>query len=302
MQQAVVNFELPGVPIFRKGKVRETFDMGDRLLMVATDRISAYDSVLPTGVPGKGIILTQFSKFWFDRVADIVPNHLITTDLDGLPDHIGRYRHILDGRTMIARKADRIDIECVARGYISGSAWAEYQKSGTVCGQKLPDGLRESEQLPEPIFTPATKADTGHDENISIERMAEIVGPELTEQLKTITLDVYSSAEKFARERGIIIADTKFEFGYINGEVSLIDEILTPDSSRFWDAELYEPGKSQPSFDKQIVRDWLTESGWDREPPAPPLPDEIALQAANRYHEVYQRITGDTLDLDLDAG
>jgi phosphoribosylaminoimidazole-succinocarboxamide synthase len=299
VQKAIVEFELPGVPIFRKGKVRETFDLGDRLLMVATDRISAYDSVLPSGVPGKGIILTQFSKFWFDRVKHIVPNHLITTELDGLPPHISRYNHLLKGRTMIARKAERIDIECVARGYISGSAWAEYKETGTVCGQKLPEGLVESEKLPEPIFTPATKADTGHDENISVERMIELVGPELTEQLKSITLEVYGFAERFARERGIIIADTKFEFGYIDGEVSLIDEVLTPDSSRFWDAEKYEPGKSQPSFDKQIVRDWLTRSGWDREPPAPALPKNVALRAAQQYHEVYQRITGDTLDLDL---
>jgi phosphoribosylaminoimidazole-succinocarboxamide synthase len=299
VQKAVVEVSLPGVPVFGSGKVRETFDLGNRLLMVATDRISAYDSVLPNGVPGKGIILTQFSKFWFDQIESIVPHHLISTELDGLPEHILRFRHLLEGRTMIARKAERIDIECVARGYISGSAWAEYQKSGTICGREMPPGLTESEKLPEPIFTPATKEATGHDENISVERMAELVGQELTDKLKSITLDVYNRAEQIARERGIIIADTKFEFGFVNGEVTLIDEVLTPDSSRFWDAELYQPGKSQPSFDKQIVRDWLTGSGWNREPPAPALPEDVAVRTAQRYLEVYERITGQTLDLDL---
>lgn len=300
MQHAVTQLELPGVPLFSQGKVRETFDLGDRLLMVATDRISAYDSVLPNGVPAKGIILTQFAKFWFEELTNLVPNHLLTTDLDGLPVHIQRYQHLLQGRSMIVRKAQRIDIECVARGYISGSAWAEYQQHGTVCGQRLPDGMRESDRLPEPIFTPATKAQDGqHDENISVERMAEIIGSDLTEQLQSLTLSIYARAEEFARQRGILIADTKFEFGTIDGELTLIDEALTPDSSRFWDAELYEPGKSQPSFDKQIVRDWLTASGWDREPPAPRLPDDVALRTARRYYEVFQRLTGQSLEIDL---
>jgi phosphoribosylaminoimidazole-succinocarboxamide synthase len=300
VQKAVTHLELPGVPLFSSGKVRETFDLGDRLLMVATDRISAYDSVLPNGIPAKGIILTQFARFWFERLNDILPNHLVTTDLTKLPEHITRYRHLLKDRSMIVRKAKRIDIECVARGYLSGSAWAEYLAHGTVCGQELPDGLQESDRLPEPIFTPAIKATDGrHDENISVQRMAEIVGEDRTTQLQEKTLEIYEFAERVARERGIIIADTKFEFGMINGQLTLIDEVLTPDSSRFWDAELYEPGKSQPSFDKQIVRDWLTSSGWDREPPAPRLPDEVALRTARRYHEVFQRLTGQSLDIDL---
>jgi phosphoribosylaminoimidazole-succinocarboxamide synthase len=300
VQEAVTHLELPGVPRYSSGKVRETFDLGDRLLMVATDRISAYDSVLPTGVPAKGIILTQFARFWFGKLSGIVPNHLITTELNKLPQHIIRYRHLLKDRTMIVRKASRIDIECVARGYLSGSAWAEYQESGTVCGQSLPPGLRESEQLPEPIFTPATKATGGgHDMNISVEDMAEIVGQDLTELLRSTTLDIYRFAEKFARQRGIIIADTKLEFGMVNEQLTLIDEVLTPDSSRFWDAELYNPGKSQPSFDKQIVRDWLTSSGWDREPPAPRLPLDVAARTARRYYEVFQRLTDETLDIDL---
>jgi phosphoribosylaminoimidazole-succinocarboxamide synthase len=300
VQEAVTHLELPGVPRYSSGKVRETFDLGDRLLMVATDRISAYDSVLPTGVPAKGIILTQFARFWFGKLSGIVPNHLITTELNKLPQHIIRYRHLLKDRTMIVRKASRIDIECVARGYLSGSAWAEYQESGTVCGQSLPPGLRESEQLPEPIFTPATKATGGgHDMNISVEDMAEIVGQDLTELLRSTTLDIYRFAEKFARQRGIIIADTKLEFGMVNEQLTLIDEVLTPDSSRFWDAELYNPGTSQPSFDKQIVRDWLTSSGWDREPPAPRLPLDVAARTARRYYEVFQRLTDETLDIDL---
>lgn len=301
MQEAVTQLELPGVPLFRRGKVRETFDLGDRLLMVATDRISAYDNILPNGIPAKGIILTQFSRFWFEKLQDRIPNHLLTTSLDRLPDHIIRYRHLLRGRSMIVRKADRIDIECVARGYISGSAWAEYQENGTVCGQSLPPGLKESDRLPEPIFTPATKAASGHDINISVDQMVEIVGGDLTEQLRSTTLEIYQIAEEYARERGIIIADTKMEFGHINGELALIDEVLTPDSSRFWDAELYEPGSSQPSFDKQIVRDWLTSSGWDREPPAPELPAHVVRRTAQRYYDVFHRLTDETLEIDLAA-
>lgn len=300
MQQAVTEFELPGVPHFASGKVRETFDLGDRLLMVATDRISAYDSILPNGIPAKGIILTQFARFWFQQLRDIVPNHLLTTKLDALPEHITRYKHLLAGRTMIVRKANRIDVECVARGYLSGSAWDEYREHGTVCGHALPGGLRESDRLPEPIFTPATKAEEGqHDQNISVERMAELVGDDLTRLLQETTLRIYDHAEQYARDRGIIIADTKLEFGMINEQLTLIDEVFTPDSSRFWDAELYEPGTPQPSFDKQIVRNWLNEAGWDREPPAPRLPDEVALRTARRYYEVFQRLTGETLDIDL---
>jgi phosphoribosylaminoimidazole-succinocarboxamide synthase len=296
MRDAVLSIELPGVPVFRRGKVRETFDLGDRLLMVATDRISAYDSVLPTGVPGKGVVLTQFSRFWFERTRKITPNHLITTELDGLPEHVRRYGDVLRGRSMVVRKAERIDVECVARGYISGSAWAEYRQTGTVAGVPMPQGLRESDRFPEPIFTPATKAVSGHDENISFEQMTDIVGVSLADELRSLTLAIYRHAEEYARERGVIIADTKFEFGIIDGQVTLIDEVLTPDSSRLWDADRYEPGKSQPSFDKQIVRDWLTASGWDREPPAPPLPDDVTRKTSEKYYEVYRLLTGETIE------
>jgi phosphoribosylaminoimidazole-succinocarboxamide synthase len=300
VQKAVTELELPGVPQFSRGKVRETFDLGDQLLMVATDRISAYDSILPNGIPGKGIILTQFAKFWFSQLENIVPNHLITTELTGLPSHILRYQHLLKDRSMIVRKAERIDVECVARGYISGSAWDEYLRSGTVCGVSMPPGLQESEQLPEPIFTPATKAADGeHDENISVEFMANLIGSDLTETLNHLTIEIYRQAEQYARQRGIIIADTKLEFGMVGNRLLLIDEVLTPDSSRFWDSELYEPGKTQPSFDKQIVRNWLNQAGWDREPPAPELPEDVVIRTAQRYYEVFERLTGETLDIDL---
>lgn len=288
-------FTVPGLTLFRRGKVRETFDLGDRLLMVATDRISAYDSVLPTPIPGKGIVLTQLSRFWFDRTKDLVPNHLITTVLDELPAEALAVRGKLDQRSMIVKKAERIDIECVARGYLAGSAWDEYQQSGTACGIQLPENLVNSSKLPEPIFTPATKNDDGHDENISFETLTGIVGEDLATQLRDATLKVYSAAEEYARGQGVIIADTKLEFGHVDGVLTIIDEMLTPDSSRFWDVSLYQPGKSQPSFDKQYVRDWLTSAGWDREPPAPELPDDIVIATADKYKEAYQRITGQPL-------
>jgi phosphoribosylaminoimidazole-succinocarboxamide synthase len=296
MRDAMLSIDLPGVPVFRRGKVRETFDLGDRLLMVATDRISAYDSVLPSGIPGKGVILTQFSRFWFERTRGIVPNHLITTDIESLPPHVLRYSDVLLGRSMVVRKAERIDVECVARGYLSGSAWVEYRDSGTVAGTPMPRGLRESDRLPEPIFTPATKAESGHDENITFEQMVELVSADLANELRSLTLAVYEHAEGYARERGVLIADTKFEFGLIAGQITLIDEVLTPDSSRFWDASHYEPGRSQPSFDKQIVRDWLNASGWDREPPAPPLPEDVRRKTSEKYYEVYRLLTGETID------
>jgi phosphoribosylaminoimidazole-succinocarboxamide synthase len=301
VQDAVTQLELPGVPTFRSGKVRETFDLGDRLLMVATDRVSTFDIVLPTGIPARGIILTQFSRFWFERLNEIIPNHLITTELDDLPAHVLRYRHLLEDRSMITRKADRIDIECVARGYISGSAWSSYLEYGTFCGHRFPHGLLESDKLPEPIFTPTTKAESGHDIPITIEDLANRVGYELTERLQSLTLQLYAFAEAYTRDRGIILADTKFEFGFINDELCLIDEVFTPDSSRYWDASQFEPGHAQPSYDKQILRDWLIQSGWDKEPPAPHLPDDVALGAAQRYYEVFQRLTGETLDIDLTA-
>lgn len=287
--------EIPGLTVFSRGKVRETFDLGDRLLMVATDRISAYDSILPSGIPYKGIVLTQLSRFWFGRTAEIVPNHLISTDLSTLADDLDVDRDMLDGRTMIVRMAERIDIECVARGYLAGSAWAEYQQTGTVAGLSLPSGLVESSKLPEPIFTPATKSSSGHDINITFQQMVDVVGKDLATTLRETTLRVYSAAESYARSRGIIIADTKFEFGLVDGELTLIDEAITPDSSRFWDAERYEPGKAQPSFDKQFVRDWLTSSGWDREPPAPALPGDIVEATSQKYREAYTRLTGHPL-------
>ncbi|HVX29638.1 MAG TPA: phosphoribosylaminoimidazolesuccinocarboxamide synthase [Nitrolancea sp.] len=284
--------DIPGLRRYSRGKVRETFDLGDRLLMVATDRISAYDSILPTGIPNKGIVLTQLSKFWFERIGDIVPNHMLTTDLSSLPEAARAMESTLEGRSMIVRRAERIDIECVARGYLSGSAWAEYRENGSVVGIKLPSGLTESAKLPEPIFTPATKSSSGHDINVSFEYVANQVGEDLATRLRDITLRVYQAAESYAAGRGIIIADTKFEFGFISGELTLIDEALTPDSSRFWDAELYSPGKAQPSFDKQFVRDWLTSSGWDREPPAPALPDDVARATSEKYMSAYERLSG----------
>jgi phosphoribosylaminoimidazole-succinocarboxamide synthase len=284
--------EVPGLRLFSRGKVRETFDLGDKLLMVASDRISAYDSILPTGIPNKGIVLTQLSRFWFERTGDIIPNHMITTDPGSLPASVQTVREKIGGRSMIVRKAERIDVECVARGYLSGSAWAEYQQSSSVVGIPLPTGLTESAKLPEPIFTPATKSSAGHDINIPFATVVELVGVKLAEQLRAVTLRVYAAAEAYALSRGIIIADTKFEFGLIDGELTLIDEALTPDSSRFWDVETYAPGRAQASYDKQFVRDWLNSAGWNREPPAPALPVEIAEATSNKYIEAFERLTG----------
>lgn len=295
MPVLVEPLEIPGLRLFSRGKVRETFELGDRLLMVATDRISAYDSILPSGIPHKGVVLTQLSRFWFEKTASTVQNHMISTDLTGLPEGVQSRRELLDRRSMIVRKAERIDVECVARGYLSGSAWAEYRNDGTIAGTTMPAGLVESDKLPEPIFTPATKSSSGHDINITFDQAVGLVGAELAHSLRDATLKLYSSAESYARTRGIIIADTKFEFGLIDGSLALIDEALTPDSSRFWDAERYEPGKAQPSFDKQFVRDWLTSSGWDREPPAPALPSEVVEATSQKYIEAYTRLTGRSL-------
>ncbi|MCM8746647.1 phosphoribosylaminoimidazolesuccinocarboxamide synthase [Thermomicrobium sp. CFH 73360] len=285
----VLNVELPGIPLFRRGKVRELFDLGDTLLLVATDRLSAFDVVLPNGIPGKGIVLTQLSAFWFEWFAERVPSHYLTTEL---PEQFSAYRGILQGRSMLVRKAERIPVECVARGYLAGSAWAEYRTSGMVAGVRLPCGLRESERLPEPLFTPAVKSDTGHDENITFDELVKRVGEELAERLRERTLEIYVAAERYARERGVIIADTKLEFGWIGGELAVIDELLTPDSSRFWDVEQYEPGRPQPSFDKQFVRDWLLASGWNKQPPAPALPPDVVEKTAEKYREAYRRLTG----------
>jgi phosphoribosylaminoimidazole-succinocarboxamide synthase len=274
------------------GKVRDTHDAGNGLLlMVSTDRISAYDVVLPDAIPGKGAVLNQISAFWFAQTEHIVPNHLVQMGLDratDLPESIKR-------RSMYVRKADRIDIECVARGYITGSALQEYSDAGTVAGLKIPSGMVEGDLFPSPIFTPATKAEEGHDENISVEHMADLIGAELTSKLQNITLKIYDFAHEFALNKGIIIADTKLEFGLIDGNITLIDELLTPDSSRFWDRDGYQPGSIQPNFDKQFVRDWLNSQKWNREPPAPDLPAEIVSKTAVRYEDAFVKITGRSL-------
>jgi phosphoribosylaminoimidazole-succinocarboxamide synthase len=275
-----------------RGKVRDVYHLGDRLLIVATDRISAFDYILGTGIPDKGRVLTQISMFWFDFLRDLTPNHLITANVDEYPAELKPYRDQLEGRSMLVHRCEMIDIECVARGYLSGSGWKEYKANGTVCGIKLPPGLRESDKLPEPIFTPATKAVTGHDENISFETMVNHTGQELAEKLRDATLGIYSAAARYAETRGILIADTKFEFGFVNGQLTLADEVLTPDSSRFWPAGLYRPGGAQPSFDKQYVRDYLESIHWNKQPPAPVLPAEVADGTSAKYKEAYRLLTG----------
>jgi phosphoribosylaminoimidazole-succinocarboxamide synthase len=283
------------LPVFSRGKVRDTYDLGDRLLMVATDRISAYDVVLPSGIPDKGRVLTQISAHWFALTRERIPNHLITTDISGVQGLSPEQRAQLDGRTMVVRRAQRLDAECVVRGYLAGSGWSDYQRSGAVCGIELPAGLRESDRLPQPLFTPATKADTGHDENISFEQLSAIVGPAMAARLRDASLALYSLAAAEAERRGIILADTKFEFGLVDGELTLIDEALTPDSSRFWDVSTYQPGRAQPSFDKQFVRDYLAGLDWDRTPPGPMLPAEIIEGTRARYLDAFRRLTGNDL-------
>jgi phosphoribosylaminoimidazole-succinocarboxamide synthase len=279
-------------PTYR-GKVRETYDLGDRMLIVATDRISAYDVVLPRGIPGKGAVLSQMAAWWFNRTANVVPNHFIRM-ADGTPaDELAlTLPRELIGRTTIVRKAKRVDVECIVRGYISGSAWAEYTKYGTVNGARMPKDMAESEPFPQPLFTPTTKADEGHDEPMTMSDLFQEVGPEAAQVLQLRSFALYNFAAEYARTKGIIIADTKFEFGYIDGELHVIDEMLTPDSSRFWDAADYKRGGPQPSFDKQYVRDWLSQSGWDKQPPAPELPEDVVRGTADRYREAYRRLTG----------
>jgi phosphoribosylaminoimidazole-succinocarboxamide synthase len=279
-----------------RGKVRDIYEAGDDLLMVASDRISAFDVVLPTPIPDKGRVLTGLSLFWFEHSAEIVRNHVLTADVDGFPVVFRNHRDEVAGRAMLVRRAQVVPIECVARGYLSGSGWKEYRTTGRVCGNELPPGLVESDRLPEPIFTPATKAAEGHDENITLARTAELVGKGLARKLEELTLTLYGFAAAFALERGIIVADTKFEFGFAGGELILVDEVLTPDSSRFWPADRYEAGGPQPSFDKQYVRDWLDASGWNHESPAPQLPPGVVGQTAVRYREAYERITGEPFD------
>ncbi len=293
--QPLLQIDLPGIPRVKSGKVREIFDLGDSLLMVATDRISAFDCIMPNGIPRKGEVLTQISHFWFERFASIVPNHLLARGSDPLPARLQAFRAQLERRSMIVKKAKPLAIECVVRGYLAGSGWKEYRKCQTVCGLKLPRGLVESGQLAEPIFTPATKAESGHDENISFEKAGEIIGPDLALQARHASLRLYKDARAYARERGIIIADTKFEFGLFDGQLILIDEVLTPDSSRFWPADQYKPGLSQSSFDKQFVRDYLETLDWDKTPPAPALPPEVVEKTQAKYLEAYKRLTGRAL-------
>jgi phosphoribosylaminoimidazole-succinocarboxamide synthase len=278
------------LPLLASGKVREIYDLGDELLIVASDRVSTYDVVHPTPIPDKGKVLTGVSAFWFERTADIVPNHVISVT-DGVPAEAR-------GRGMVVRKLEMLPIEAVVRGYLSGSGWKDYQQTGGVCGIGLPEGLRESDRLPEPIFTPATKAQEGHDENIDFEGAAKLVGDEsLAQRVREVSIAVYQAAADHARERGIILADTKFEFGLdANGTLTLGDEVCTPDSSRFWPADEYEPGRGQPSFDKQFVRDWASSTGWDRTPPAPAIPDEVVERTRAKYHEAYERITGEPFE------
>jgi phosphoribosylaminoimidazole-succinocarboxamide synthase len=293
MPTPLLHSDLPGIPV-RRGKVRDVYDFGNRLLFVATDRISAFDWILPTGIPDKGRILTQISRFWFGRLE--VRHHLLDDRVDQLPLPAGVSLDALRGRSLVVRKTRVFPIECVVRGYLAGSGWKEYRQHGTVCGIRLPAGLVEAAQLPEPIFTPATKAETGHDENISFEQAAEIVSRPVAERLRELSLRIYRSAAEYARSRGIIIADTKFEFGEVDGQILLIDEVLTPDSSRFWPVDSYRPGGSPPSFDKQFVRDWLESTSWDKNSPPPPLPDDIVEKTRAKYVEAYERLTGKTLE------
>jgi phosphoribosylaminoimidazole-succinocarboxamide synthase len=286
---------LPGVARHARGKVRDVYQVDGQLLIVATDRISAFDYILPTGIPDKGRVLTQLSIFWFDFLREITPTHFLTADVSEYPDALRQHRDQLEGRSMLVKRAQMVEIECVARGYLAGSGWKEYRQQGTVCGIKLPSGLQDGSRLPEPIFTPSTKAQTGHDENISFEQMVSLVGADLSHRLRDLTLQIYARAARYAETKGIVIADTKFEFGFVGSELVLGDEVLTPDSSRFWPAETYRPGGAQFSFDKQFVRDYLESIHWNKQPPAPPLPDEIAARTGEKYRQAYTALTGHEL-------
>ena len=293
--ETILQLDLPGVKKLRSGKVREIFNLGDRLLLVASDRLSAFDVIMPNGIPRKGEVLTQISHFWFAKFSSLVPNHLLAKADDPLPKNLQPFTGKLARRSMIVKKTRPLAIECIVRGYLSGSGWKEYKKSQTVCGIKLPAGLAESAELPEPIFTPSTKAEAGHDENISFDEACKITGTELATQARDLSLKIYRAARDYARQRGIIIADTKFEFGLDNGKLILIDEVLTPDSSRFWPADQYAPGRGQPSFDKQFVRDYLETLTWDKTPPGPKLPDDVVAKTTAKYLEAYERLTGGRL-------
>jgi phosphoribosylaminoimidazole-succinocarboxamide synthase len=295
MTDVCVQTDLRGMQLLRRGKVRDVYEVGDRLLMIATDRISAFDVVLPTPIPMKGAVLTQLSRFWFGMMEDIVPHHLISAEVDDFPESVQPYRDLLRLRSMLVLKANIFPVECVARGYLAGSGWKEYQENATVCGIRIPRGLRECDQLPEPIFTPATKAETGHDLNITFEEMARIVGDDAAGQLRDLTFRIYRRAADYALQKGIIIADVKFEFGLREGHVILCDEILTPDASRFWPRASYKPGRPQPSFDKQYVRDYLEQIRFNKQPPAPELPEAVAKATSEKYLEAYRLLTGSSL-------
>ncbi len=298
LEPVLLQTDFPELELHASGKVRDVYRLdNEHLLFVATDRISAFDYVLATGIPHKGQVLTQISLFWFDYLRDLVPNHVVAADVARYPEPLRKYADQLCGRSMLVMRAEMVPVECVVRGYVAGSAWKEYKTTGAVCGIKLPTGLKESGQLPEPIFTPATKATNGHDENIPFEEMTRLVGPELGGKLRDISLKIYSKAAGYARGKGIIIADTKFEFGITRSGITLADEVLTPDSSRFWPADKYQPGRPQESFDKQYVRDYLEEIRWNKQPPAPALPPEVARKTSEKYLEAYHRLTGRELDV-----
>ncbi|HGE70477.1 TPA: phosphoribosylaminoimidazolesuccinocarboxamide synthase [Candidatus Poribacteria bacterium] len=296
MINVITETKLANIKPFSIGKVRDIYDLDERLLFIATDRLSAFDVVLPTGIPYKGKVLTALSVFWFNLTKDIIDNHLITADVNEFPKELEPYKEILDGRSMIVKKAKRIDLECVVRAYISGSAWKAYKEKGSICGIKLPSGLKESDKLPEPIFTPTSKSDTGHDVELDYFQAENLIGKELFNEVKEKSIQILLTASKYAESKGIIIADTKFEFGIYDGKVILIDEVLTPDSSRFWSIDDYEPGRSQKSFDKQYVRDYLEEIKWDKKPPAPELPDFVVKKTSEKYLEAHRRLTGISLD------
>jgi len=297
MTQPLLETSFPDVPLLARGKVRDIYDLGSQLLIVATDRISVFDVVMPNGVPDKGRVLTQMSLFWFDFLEGVVENHLATADPTEYPASIGKYLEVLAGRSMLVRRAEVMPIECVVRGYLAGSGWKEYREKGTVCDIKLPEGMRESDQLPQPLFTPATKAPSGeHDINISPQQAMDIIGASAYGEIECLSLAAYAKAADYARGRGIIIADTKFEFGYAGGRLILIDEVLTPDSSRFWPLDDYQPGRPQRSFDKQPVRDYLESTGWDKRPPAPALPPEVVESTSRRYREALRLLTGQEIE------
>ena len=296
MQSTVTHTELDGLRLVNRGKVRDIYEVGEHLLIIATDRVSAYDCVLSPGIPDKGRVLTSLSKFWFETLEDLVPNHLVTTDVHEMPDEVRQHADVLEGRTMLVRRLSMFPVECVVRGWLTGSGWKDYLRTGSVCGHQLPADLPESSRLDPPLFTPATKAESGHDENIDFDTTVGIVGAEVAERLRDLTITLYEKARTLAAERGILIADTKMEFGQdAQGRIVLGDEVFTPDSSRFWDASTYEPGVAQQPLDKQLVRNWLDEQGWDHSPPPPELSDDVVARASDTYREIYRRLTGQNL-------